>query len=126
MRATTLLAIALLAASCAAPPAPVIVPTPQGRLHVYDSGPGAGIPIVFIHGNGANLTQWGAQLAHFILGNLLATFELVAVLLALQLQLVAQRLDCRLELPRFVVSRGDCGLDGLVALGWQQLELFAQ
>ena len=61
----TVLAIALLCAACATPPAPVIVPTPQGRLHVYDSGPGAGTPIVFIHGNGANLTQWGAQLAHF-------------------------------------------------------------
>ena len=65
MRTLTLLVIGLFCVACAAPLAPVIVPTPQGRLHVYDSGPGAGIPIVFIHGNGANLTQWGAQLAHF-------------------------------------------------------------
>lgn len=55
----------VLLTACAAPPPPVLVPTPQGHLHVYDSVSGAGIPIVFIHGNGANLTQWGGQLAHF-------------------------------------------------------------
>lgn len=55
----------VLLAGCAAPPRPVLVPTPEGQLHVYDSRSGSGIPIVFIHGNGANLTQWHAQLAHF-------------------------------------------------------------
>ncbi len=37
---------------------------PQGKLHVEDGGSGAGIPVIFVHGNGANLTQWRAQLDH--------------------------------------------------------------
>lgn len=61
----TLIAL-LIAAGCATAPQPMYIDGPQGRLHVVDSGPGkAGIPIFFIHGNGANLTQWNAQLRHF-------------------------------------------------------------
>lgn len=37
---------------------------PQGRLVVDDGGSG-GVPILFVHGNGGNRTQWAAQLAHF-------------------------------------------------------------
>jgi pimeloyl-ACP methyl ester carboxylesterase len=37
----------------------------QGRIHVDDGGKGGGLPLVFIHGNGANLTQWRAQLDYF-------------------------------------------------------------
>ncbi|MGZ4808933.1 MAG: alpha/beta fold hydrolase [Thermoanaerobaculia bacterium] len=37
---------------------------PQGRLHLEDGGGGSGVPVLFVHGNGANLTQWRAQLDH--------------------------------------------------------------
>jgi pimeloyl-ACP methyl ester carboxylesterase len=37
---------------------------PQGRLHVDDGGSGRGVPVLFVHGNGANLTQWRHQLEH--------------------------------------------------------------
>jgi pimeloyl-ACP methyl ester carboxylesterase len=37
---------------------------PQGRLHIDDGGSGAAVPVLFVHGNGANLTQWRAQLDH--------------------------------------------------------------
>ncbi len=36
----------------------------QGRLHVDDGGRGDAVPVLFIHGNGANTTQWRAQLDH--------------------------------------------------------------
>ncbi|HEX6179008.1 MAG TPA: alpha/beta fold hydrolase, partial [Thermoanaerobaculia bacterium] len=59
------LALVLLSAACATAPPPQQVDGEQGRLFVSDGGSGAGTPIVFIHGNGANLTQWSAQLPHF-------------------------------------------------------------
>ncbi len=37
---------------------------PQGRLHVEDGGGGSAVPVLLVHGNGANLTQWRAQLDH--------------------------------------------------------------
>jgi pimeloyl-ACP methyl ester carboxylesterase len=43
---------------------PTFVKGPQGRLHVDDGGSGAAVPVLFVHGNGANLTQWRAQLDH--------------------------------------------------------------
>ena len=43
----------------------VYFPSPQGRIHVDDGGTGPKLPLMFIHGNGGNLTQWQAQLAHF-------------------------------------------------------------
>ena len=36
---------------------------PRGRLRVDDGGRG-GIPVLFVHGNGGNRTQWAEQLAH--------------------------------------------------------------
>jgi pimeloyl-ACP methyl ester carboxylesterase len=36
---------------------------PQGRLRVDDGGVG-GLPVLFVHGNGGNRTQWKAQLEH--------------------------------------------------------------
>jgi pimeloyl-ACP methyl ester carboxylesterase len=36
---------------------------PRGRLRVDDGGDG-GIPVLFVHGNGSNRTQWAAQLDH--------------------------------------------------------------
>lgn len=59
------LLIALLLAGCASTPKPLLIEGSQGRLHVVDSRTGAGVPLFFIHGNGANLTQWDAQLRHF-------------------------------------------------------------
>lgn len=62
---TLFLGFALLLTACAhlAPPSPFVT-GPQGRLHVDDGGRGAALPVVSVHGNGANLTQWNAQLAH--------------------------------------------------------------
>ena len=36
---------------------------PRG-LHVDDGGHGEAVPVLFVHGNGGNLTQWSAQLEH--------------------------------------------------------------
>jgi pimeloyl-ACP methyl ester carboxylesterase len=33
-------------------------------LHIDDGGRGDALPVLFVHGNGANLTQWSAQLEH--------------------------------------------------------------
>jgi pimeloyl-ACP methyl ester carboxylesterase len=54
----------LLLASCAHMNPSKFVPGPQGRLHVDDGGSGNGVPVLFVHGDGANLTQWRAQLDH--------------------------------------------------------------
>jgi len=43
---------------------PEFVQGPQGRLHVDDGGSGSAVPVLFVHGNGANTTQWRAQLDH--------------------------------------------------------------
>ena len=37
---------------------------PQGRLHVDDGGHGSALPLLLVHGNSGNLTQWRAQLDH--------------------------------------------------------------
>ena len=44
-------------------PSPQWVEGLQGRLRVDDGGSGDP-PVVFVHGNGANRTQWAAQLTH--------------------------------------------------------------
>jgi pimeloyl-ACP methyl ester carboxylesterase len=44
-------------------PASAWVRGPQGRLRVDDGGHG-GVPVLFVHGNGGNRTQWAAQLEH--------------------------------------------------------------
>ena len=36
---------------------------PRG-LHIDDGGRGDAVPILFVHGNGGNVTQWSAQLEH--------------------------------------------------------------
>ena len=43
---------------------PMFVNGPQGRLHVDDGSRGDAVPVLFVHGNGGNLTQWRAQLEH--------------------------------------------------------------
>jgi len=64
--------LALLAAAAsgcahrAAAPAPPVtgVAGPAGRLAVDDGGSGGATPVLFVHGNGSNKSQWAAQLAH--------------------------------------------------------------
>jgi pimeloyl-ACP methyl ester carboxylesterase len=66
--------LAAAAAGCAhraaVPASPVSsVAGPAGRIAVDDGGEGGGragrpAPVLFVHGNGANKTQWAAQLAH--------------------------------------------------------------
>jgi pimeloyl-ACP methyl ester carboxylesterase len=55
----TLLFLALLAGPAAGP----WIEGPQGRLRVDDGGHG-GLPVLFVHGNGGNRTQWKAQLEY--------------------------------------------------------------
>src|SRR5947209_6959537 len=55
--------IAALSGGCAYAPVSGPVTTPNGVVFVDDGGRG-GLPVVFIHGNGADLTQWSAQLEH--------------------------------------------------------------
>ena len=60
-----LLAIVMFASGCAHMTThDQIIEGPQGRLHVEDGGSGSAIPVLLVHGNGANLTQWRAQLDH--------------------------------------------------------------
>ena len=48
----------LLALACAH-----ATPAPRG-LHIDDGGRGGALPVLFVHGNGGNVTQWRAQLDH--------------------------------------------------------------
>ncbi len=58
-------ALVLLAASCAhVRPSELFVLGSAGAIHVSDGGRGAALPVLFVHGNGANLMQWQAQLDH--------------------------------------------------------------
>jgi len=46
-------------------PATGFVTGPHGRLRIDDGGPRGGrIPVLFVHGNGGNWTQWAGTLAH--------------------------------------------------------------
>jgi pimeloyl-ACP methyl ester carboxylesterase len=63
MRLLTISLIAIIFASCAHAPVSGPVTTPNGAIYVDDGGRG-GLPVLFIHGNGADSTQWDAQLAH--------------------------------------------------------------
>jgi pimeloyl-ACP methyl ester carboxylesterase len=57
--------VSLLAASCAhVRPSESFIAGPAGAIHVSDGGRGSALPVLFVHGNGANLTQWQAQLDH--------------------------------------------------------------
>jgi len=60
---TLLSVLVVLATSCAHAPVSGPVTTPNGAIYVDDGGRG-GLPVLFIHGNGADATQWEAQLAH--------------------------------------------------------------
>ncbi|HEX3579310.1 MAG TPA: alpha/beta hydrolase [Thermoanaerobaculia bacterium] len=55
--------IAIIVAGCAHAPVAGPVTTPNGAIYVDDGGRG-GLPVVFIHGNGADSTNWESQLAH--------------------------------------------------------------
>jgi pimeloyl-ACP methyl ester carboxylesterase len=60
-----LVLVSILAASCAhVRPSESVIAGPAGAIHVSDGGRGTALPILFVHGNGANLTQWQAQLDH--------------------------------------------------------------
>ena len=54
----------LLSACASAPPPPRYVDGTDGRIFVSDGGTGDALPVVFVHGNGGDHTQWSAQLAH--------------------------------------------------------------
>jgi len=69
--------LALLAASCAhVRPSDSFIDGPAGRLHVSDAGTGSALPIVLVHGNSANLTQWQAQLDHLRKSRRAVAFDL--------------------------------------------------
>ncbi len=54
----------LLFLSCAHVSWPRFIDGPQGKLRVDDGGVSHGVPVLFVHGNGANHNQWRHQLAH--------------------------------------------------------------
>ena len=55
---------ALLLFVACAHTSPQFVKGPQGRLRVDDGGSGRGVPVLFVHGNGASRVQWRHQLEH--------------------------------------------------------------
>ena len=71
-----LLIAALILTGCASTKLPPMIDGPQGRLHFSDGGKGAALPVLFIHGNGGNLTQWQAQLAHLRKSRRAVAFDL--------------------------------------------------
>lgn len=64
MSVRRLLAALMLSAGCAHMTHEQFIDGPQGRLYLEDGGSGSATPVLFVHGNGANLTQWRAQLDH--------------------------------------------------------------
>ena len=73
--ALTLLML-LACAHLSSTPHDSFVPGPQGRVHVSDGGAGPALPVLFVHGNGANLTQWEAQLDHLRLSRRAVALDL--------------------------------------------------
>ena len=60
-----LILVAALAASCAhVRPSDSFIAGSAGSIHVTDGGRGSALPVLLVHGNAANLTQWQAQLDH--------------------------------------------------------------
>jgi pimeloyl-ACP methyl ester carboxylesterase len=55
--------VTIVFAACAHVPRSGPVTTPNGSVFVDDGGRG-GLPVLFIHGNGADSTQWDKQLEH--------------------------------------------------------------
>jgi pimeloyl-ACP methyl ester carboxylesterase len=60
--------VILLGAACAHT-------APRG-LHIDDGGRGDALPVLFVHGNGANSTQWRAQLEHLRRSRRAVAFDL--------------------------------------------------
>jgi pimeloyl-ACP methyl ester carboxylesterase len=56
--------LAFLFASCAHITRSGFIDGPQGKLRVDDGGSGRALPVLFVHGNGANHSQWRYQLEH--------------------------------------------------------------
>jgi pimeloyl-ACP methyl ester carboxylesterase len=61
--------VSLLAAACVhVRPRELFIAGPAGSIHISDGARGparpSALPVIFVHGNGANLTQWQAQLDH--------------------------------------------------------------
>src|SRR3954452_8340646 len=67
--------IAIVFASCAHAPVSGPVTTPNGTIYVDDGGSG-GLPVLFIHGNGADSSQWETQLAHLRTASRAAAIDL--------------------------------------------------
>ena len=61
-RASVLLIVLVL--SCAHVTHSGFIEGQQGRLRVDDGGSGRALPVLFVHGNGANHNQWRYQLEH--------------------------------------------------------------
>jgi pimeloyl-ACP methyl ester carboxylesterase len=55
---------------------PAFIQGPQGRLYVDDGGRGSGVPVLFVHGNGASSHQWRAQLDHLRASRRAIAFDL--------------------------------------------------
>ncbi len=75
------LAIGLSAAAGFAPARPASatplssIDGPQGKISVDDGGRG-GLPVLFVHGNGGNKSQWAAQLSHLRASRRALAFDL--------------------------------------------------
>ena len=65
LTSTICVAVVAGSAACAGAPHPVTIPLAAGGSVYVDDGGRAGVPIVFIHGNGGSSEQWRAQLEHF-------------------------------------------------------------
>ena len=65
-----LIFVAILVVACAH-----ATPSPRG-LHIDDGGRGDAVPVLLVHGNGGNLTQWSAQLAHLRRSRRAVAFDL--------------------------------------------------
>jgi pimeloyl-ACP methyl ester carboxylesterase len=72
-------ACAVRAAPGAAPASREWIPGPRGRIRVDDGGEGRGVPVVFVHGNGGNRTQWAATLAHLRRSRRAIAFDLAGM-----------------------------------------------
>ena len=72
-------ACAVRAAPGAAPASREWIPGPRGRLRVDDGGSGDGVPVVFVHGNGGNRTQWAATLVHLRQSRRAIAFDLAGM-----------------------------------------------
>jgi pimeloyl-ACP methyl ester carboxylesterase len=66
---------ALLLALLAGPAVGPWIAGPGGRLRVDDGGRG-NLPVLFVHGNGGNRTQWKAQLEHLRASRRAVAFDL--------------------------------------------------